>query len=103
MHCPPPVGSVCVNYLDYVFNHEAVHSLHSLNLSSKLLLELNSGAKITEWRNNKVIQDVALKVSGYVAQQPLEFVVEVGAGLANGQVFDKEVMQLYRYLKGPNI
>ena len=25
------------------------------------------------------------------------------AGLANGQVFDKDVMELYKYLKGPNI
>lgn len=103
VHCPPPVNSVCVTYPDYAFNHEAIHSLHSLNLSPKLLQELSSEAKITEWCNNKVIQDTALKVSGYAAQQPLEFVAEVGAGLANGQVFDKEVMELYRFLKGPNI
>lgn len=103
VHCPPPVDSVCVTYPNYAFNHEGIHSLHSLNLSPELLQDLISVAKITEWRNNKVVQDTALKVSGYAAQDPLEFVAEVGTGLANGQVFDKEVMELYRYLKGPNL
>lgn len=103
VHCPPPVDSVCVTYPNYAFNHEGIHSLHSLNLSPELLQELNSEEKIAQWGKEKIVQDIALKVSGYAAGQPLEFVAEVGAGLANGQVFDKDVMELYKYLKGPNI
>ena len=103
VHCPPPVDSVCVTYPGYAFNHEAMHSLHNLNLSQELLQELCSRAKITEWRNDKIVRNIALKVSGYATIDPLDFVAEVGAGLANGQVFDKEVMELYRYLKGPNL
>lgn len=103
VHCPPPVDSVCATYPNYAFNHEGIHSLHSLNLSPEMLQELNSKEKITQWRKEKSIQDIALKVSGYAAGQPLEFVAEVGAGLINGQVFDKDVMELYKYLKGPNI
>ena len=68
-----------------------------------MLQELNSEEKIAQWGKEKIVQDIALKVSGYAAGQPLEFVAEVGAGLANGQVFDKDVMELYKYLKGESL
>lgn len=101
--CPPPVDTCLVTYPNFLFNHEAMHNCHFENISDKLIQELYSPSKTQEWLQNKNIQQMAAKVSGYSGTHPMEFVAEVGAGLINNQKFDKDVISLYKYLKGPEI
>lgn len=102
-HCPPPVDTCLVTYPEFIFNHESIHRFHRDCMSIKMRQELCSEAKIQEWKTNKRIQTTTAKVSGYAGTQPVEFVAEVGGGLAKGQTFDNDVMSLYEYLKGPKL
>lgn len=102
-HCPPPVNSCLVTYPEFLFNHEGIHRFHNDCISAKMLQELQSKAKIQEWKTNEKIQTTAAKVSGYAGTLPVEYVAEVGGGLAGGQTFDNDVMSLYELLKGPKI
>ena len=103
LSCPSPIGTCLVTYPNFLFNHEAIHKCHFENISDKLVQELYSPAKEQEWLQNKKIQQIAAKVSGYAGTHPMEFVAEVGAGLINNQKFDKDVISLYQYLRGPEI
>lgn len=101
--CPPPVDTCLVTYPEYVFNHEGMHRYHNENITDELYAELNSPTKIAEWKNDKVKQYIAAKVSYNAGTKPLEYVADVGAGIANGQLFDSDVMSLYESLKGPKL
>lgn len=101
--CPPPVDSCLVTYPKYVFNHEGMHRYHYDNITDKLYAELSSPTKIADWKNDKVKQYIAAKVSYNAGTQPMEYVADVGAGIANGQLFDSDVMLLYEKLKGPKL
>ena len=75
-----------------LFNHENIHRWHFDRISLDRLKELSSETKIKEWQDNEAMQIAAAKVSGYARKDPKEFVAEVGAGLVNGQHFDKDVI-----------
>ena len=100
-HIRIPENTVLITTPNYVFHHELGHINHNKFLTNDVYSKLHSTEKISEWRNNKKIQEVCSRISGYSGQQPLEFVAEVYSGLINGQTFHPDVISLYKALKGP--
>ena len=56
---------------------------------------------LQEWVNNKANQETAARVSAYATHGPGEFIAETFAGLVDGAKYPKEIMDLYKSLKGP--
>ena len=85
-----PSNAVREPYPELVFVHEIAHIKH--NNSNQ-----NAELKLTEkeWQENKEIQEICTRVSGYARKNQKEFLAEVYAGLQNGQEFHKSVMTLY--------
>lgn len=96
-----PEDTVLITTPNYVFHHELGHINHNKIIPDDVYNEFNTIKKITEWQNNKKVQEVCSRVSGYSGQQPFEFVAEVYSGLINGQHFHPDVLSLYKALKGP--
>lgn len=86
-----PSNAVREPFPELVFIHEIAHIKH--NNSNQ-----NAELKLTEkeWQENKEIQEICTRVSGYARKNQKEFLAEVYAGLQNGQEFHKSVMTLYR-------
>lgn len=86
-----PLNAVREPFPELVFIHEMAHVKH--NNSNQ-----NAELKLTEmeWQENKEIQEICTRVSGYARKNQTEFLAEVYAGLQNGQEFHKSVMTLYR-------
>lgn len=102
-YCRLPEDTCLITYPEIVFNHEYIHKWCFDNFSDKYLAELHSKPVIQNWQDDKKIQFIANKVSLRATDNPMEYIAEVGAGLAGGQKFDKDVMTLYESLKGPQI
>ena len=85
-----PSNAVREPYPELVFVHEIAHIKH--NNSNQ-----NAELKLTEkeWQENKEIQEICTRVSGYARKNQKELLAEVYAGLQNGQEFHKSVMTLY--------
>jgi hypothetical protein len=82
------------------FLHEIGHLIHKNTY--KFFDEAGKeSSKIYKEFQNKNIQAVALQVSAYAANSPLEFVAETYKRLRNGQVFSDDVMALYKKYNGP--
>lgn len=96
-----PENTVLITTPNYVFHHELGHINHNKIIPDDIYKELSSQQKLSEWNNNKKIQEVCARVSGYSGQRPIEFVAEVYSGLVNGQTFHPDVLSLYKALKGP--
>ena len=100
-YCKIPENACLITYPEAVFNHEYIHKWCFDNFSIKYLDELNSKPVLQKWKNDKKTQLIANSVSIRAAHNPMEYIAEVGAGLVNGQKFNKEIMALYESLKGP--
>ena len=100
-YCHLPEDTCLKPYAEMVFNHEYIHKWCFDNFSEEYLKELHSKPVKENWKNDKEIQETAKKISINAAEDPMEYIAEVGAGLAGGQKFDKEIMDLYDTLKGP--
>lgn len=83
-HITIPENTALITTPNYVFHHELGHINHNKLISDDIFNMLRSQQKISEWQNNKKIQEVCSRVSGYSSQQPIEFVAEVYSGLSSG-------------------
>lgn len=86
-----PSNAVREPFPELVFIHEIAHIKHN-NSNQNAELKLTE----SEWQENKEIQEICTRVSGYARKNEKEFLAEVYAGLQNGQGFHKSVMTLYR-------
>lgn len=96
-----PENTALITTPNYVFHHELGHINHNKFIPDNIYREFSSPQKLLEWQNNKKIQEVCSRVSGYSGTRPFEFVAEVYSGLVNGQTFHPDVLSLYKALKGP--
>lgn len=96
-----PEDTALITTPNYVFHHELRHINHNRIIPDDVDNKFNTVEKLSEWQNNKKIQEVCSRVSGYSGEQPFEFVAEVYSGLLNGQTFHPDVLSLYKALKGP--
>lgn len=102
-YCHLPEDSCLVSYPEIVFNHEYIHKLCFDNFSEDYLKELHSQPVIQKWKDDKKIQSIANKVSLNAVEDPMEYIAEVGAGIAGRQKFDDDIMSLYESLNGPKL
>ncbi len=102
-YCHLPEDTCLNTNPESVFNHEYIHKWCFDNFSQEYLAELHSEPTKQNWQNDKNIQSVANRVSLRAAENPMEYIAEVGAGLAGRQKFDKDIMALYDSLKGPKL
>lgn len=96
-----PEDTALITTPNYVFHHELGHINHNKIISDEVYNKFNTIEKISEWQNNKRIQEVCSRISGYSGQDPFEFIAEVYSGLVNGQNFHPDVISLYNALRGP--
>lgn len=99
--CHLPEDACLINSPEIVFSHEYMHKWCFDNFSKEYLSELHYETTKNKWIDDKNIQLTAHKVSYNAMENPMEYIAEVGAGLAGGQKFDKDIMLLYESLKGP--
>ncbi|MBR5506801.1 MAG: hypothetical protein IKV88_02005, partial [Clostridia bacterium] len=57
--------------------------------------------ELKDWVDNQEYMQTANRVSGYAAHGPGEFIAETFADLIEGKNVKKEVLDLYKKLKGP--
>jgi len=85
-----------------IFAHEYAHNSHMRTLG-----EADSRKYAVEKFGTGAVADnqkrIAGKVSEYAKSDPLEFVSETFAGHVNGKKYDKEVYDLYKFYKGPEL
>jgi len=85
-----------------LFSHEYGHNVHMRDIGeaeSKKHATLKFGSgKTAEAR-----MGIASKVSEYARTNPLEFVAETFSGHINGEKYDEDVYELYRFYKGPKL
>lgn len=98
-----PEDTVLITTPNYVFHHELGHVNHRKIIPVDVWTNFETPKKISEWKNNKKIQEVCSRISYYAGTTPFEFVAEVYSGLVNGQAFHPDVISLYKALKGPVI
>ena len=101
--CHLPEDTCLTTYPEIIFNHEYIHKWCFDNFSEEYLAELHSKPVQQNWENDKQIQLIANKVSLRATEEPMEYIAEVGSGLAGGQKFDQDIMALYESLKGPKL
>ena len=102
-YCHMPEDTCLITNPEIAFDHEYIHKWCFDTFSEEYLDELHSKPVLQKWKDEKKTQLIANKVSIRAAENPMEYIAEVGSGLANGQKFDKDVMLLYESLKGPKI
>jgi hypothetical protein len=87
---------------DDLLSHEYGHTLHQKEIGyqeAKALKTQKFGRGGDAIRKSQI----AGRVSEYAAVNPMEFVAETFAGHINGKKYDKEVMELYKFYKGPTL
>lgn len=87
-----------------ILYHEMGHYLHKMNRSLKDEMWGNVSKKAKEeFITDIKKQDIAGKVSSYGKTNPNEFVAECFSALCAGKKLPKDVMDLYKYYKGPEL
>lgn len=102
-YCHLPEDTCLKTYPEIVFTHEYMHKWCYDSFSEEYLKELHSEPVKQNWKNDKKIQETAYKVSLNATEDPMEYIAEVGSGIAGGQKFDQDIMSLYESLKGPKL
>jgi hypothetical protein len=80
---------------DHIIRHEVGHALH--DRADPAYYEHLKTRKLTKDQQKRITKHV----SAYGATSPLEFVAETYAGLVDGKVYNKRIMDFYLALKGP--
>lgn len=97
-----PDDIVLEPYSGIVVIHEDGHLKHYKNMTAEqredfVDFNINFTFKFPH------VQRIAAKVSVRACENPKEFVAEVYSGISNGQVFPKDVMDLYEQYHGPKV
>lgn len=80
--------------------HEIGHVNHYISIGSDNFKRLQDEG----WDSGGPEEtDVAKKVSGYAATEPVEFVTETFSGYLSGKRYDDDVMKLYNHYGGPKL
>lgn len=84
--------------------HEMGHLLHSKNVSTSEYMWGHLSKKSTkEFLSDNAKLETAGKISWYAQTDPEEFVAETFSALCSGPKLPDDVMELYRFYKGPEI
>jgi hypothetical protein len=84
--------------------HEMGHLLHNMNSSMKdYLWGVLSNKSFENFLKSSDKLKTADKISEYAQTNPLEFVAETFSALCAGKKLPDEVMEMYKYYKGPMI
>ncbi len=87
-----------------ILYHEMGHYLHKMNRSLKDEMWGNVSKKAKEeFITDIKKQDIAGKVSSYGKTNPNEFVAECFSAMSAGKKLPDDVMNLYKYYKGPEL
>ncbi len=84
-----------------VFAHEYGHNAHHNNISYEEAVEYGSG--FGQGRDAERGLAIAGKVSEYAQKNPMEFVAETFSGHVSGKTYSKDVYDLYKKYKGPEL
>lgn len=87
------------------YNHMNTELFIKLSVPKSMFKELNLPLPLiaNEFESNKDIEKLALRVSYYAKESPLEFVAEVYANVLCGKRYPKEIMDLYAKCNGPDL
>jgi hypothetical protein len=84
-----------------VFAHEYAHNAHHNNISYEEAVEYGGG--FGQGRDAERGSAIAGKVSEYAQKNPMEFVAETFSGHVSGKTYSKDVYDLYKKYKGPEL
>ena len=87
------------------YNHMNTELFIKLSMPKSMFKEFNLTLPLiaNEFESNKEIEKLALRVSYYAKESPLEFVAEVYANVLCGKRYPKEIMDLYAKCNGPDL
>ena len=90
---------------DFAYDDVFIHEMGHMHHQSIYPNYEDAGSQFSQTRIDFTIDTnkrrIPYRVSSYAASSPLEFVAEVYTGLRKGQIFDNDVMSLYKKYNGP--
>jgi hypothetical protein len=85
-----------------LFSHEYGHNVHMRDIGEAESTK-HATFKFGSGKTAEARMEIAGKVSEYARTNPLEFVAETFSGHINGEKYDDDVYELYRFYKGPKL